>query len=50
MQLTGAEIICECLLEQGVDTVFGWDGGFILLLSACAVTVVLMLFCKENRL
>ena len=29
---------------------FGWDGGFILLLSACAVTVVLMLFCKENRL
>ena len=23
MQLTGAEIICECLLEQGVDTVFG---------------------------
>ena len=28
---------------------FGWDGGFILLLSACAVTVVLMLFCKENR-
>ena len=29
---------------------FGWDGGFILLLSACAVTVVLMLVCKENRL
>lgn len=29
---------------------FGWDGGFILLLSACVVTVVLMLFCKENRL
>ena len=29
---------------------FGWDGGFILLLSACAVTFVLMLFCKENRL
>ena len=28
---------------------FGWDGGFILLPSACAVTVVLMLFCKENR-
>ena len=28
---------------------FGWDGGFILLLSAFAVTVVLMLFCKENR-
>lgn len=28
---------------------FGWDGGFILLLAACAVTVVLMLFCKEGR-
>ena len=27
MQLTGAEIICECLLEQGVDTVFGYPGG-----------------------
>ena len=23
MQLTGAEIIVECLKEQGVDTVFG---------------------------
>ncbi|WP_300132990.1 glycerol-3-phosphate transporter [uncultured Barnesiella sp.] len=28
---------------------FGWDGGFFLLLGACAVTVVLMLFCKEDR-
>ena len=28
---------------------FGWDGGFFLLLAACAVTVVLMLFCKEGR-
>ena len=27
MQLTGAEIICECLIEQGVDTVFGYPGG-----------------------
>ncbi|MBQ1507522.1 MAG: biosynthetic-type acetolactate synthase large subunit [Ruminococcus sp.] len=27
MILTGAEIICECLLEQGVDTVFGYPGG-----------------------
>ena len=27
MQLSGAEIICECLLEQGVDTVFGYPGG-----------------------
>ena len=28
---------------------FGWNGGFILLLAACAVTVVLMLFCKEGN-
>ena len=30
MKLTGAEIIAECLLEQGVDTVFGYPGGAIL--------------------
>ena len=30
MQLTGADIIIECLLEQGVDTVFGYPGGAIL--------------------
>lgn len=27
MKLTGADIICECLVEQGVDTVFGYPGG-----------------------
>ena len=30
MQLTGAQIIIECLKEQGVDTVFGYPGGAIL--------------------
>lgn len=30
MQMTGAEIIIECLKEQGVDTVFGYPGGQIL--------------------
>ena len=30
MMLTGSEIICECLIEQGVDTVFGYPGGTIL--------------------
>ena len=30
MQLTGAEIVVECLIEQGVDTVFGYPGGAIL--------------------
>ena len=30
MQLTGSEILVECLKEQGVDTVFGYPGGAIL--------------------
>ena len=30
MQLTGAQIIMECLLEQGADTIFGYPGGQIM--------------------
>ena len=30
MKRTGAEIIMECLLEQGVDTIFGYPGGAVL--------------------
>ncbi len=30
MKLTGAQILIECLLEQGVDTVFGYPGGTVL--------------------
>ncbi len=29
MQLTGSQVIIECLKEQGVDTVFGYPGGAI---------------------
>ena len=29
-EITGAEIVIECLKEQGVDTVFGYPGGTIL--------------------
>ena len=29
-QLTGDQIVLECLKEQGVDTVFGYPGGAIL--------------------
>ncbi|BCN32028.1 biosynthetic-type acetolactate synthase large subunit [Anaeromicropila herbilytica] len=29
-ELTGSEIVIECLKEQGVDTVFGYPGGSIL--------------------
>lgn len=30
MKLSGAQILIECLLEQGVDTVFGYPGGAVL--------------------
>ena len=30
MQMTGAKIIMECLLEQGVDTILGYTGGTLL--------------------
>ncbi len=30
MELNGSQIVLECLLEQGVDTVFGYPGGSIL--------------------
>lgn len=30
MQLTGARILIECLLEQSVDTIFGYPGGSVL--------------------
>ena len=28
MLLNGSEILIECLKEQGVDTVFGYPGGY----------------------
>lgn len=30
MKLTGSEIFCEVLVEQGVDTLFGYPGGAVL--------------------
>ena len=30
MELNGSQIVLECLLEQGVDTVFGYPGGAVL--------------------
>jgi acetolactate synthase-1/2/3 large subunit len=29
-KLTGADILVECLKEQGVDTIFGYPGGYVL--------------------
>ena len=31
MQISGAKILMECLLEQGVDTIFGYPGGAIII-------------------
>ena len=31
MQIPGAKILMECLLEQGVDTIFGYPGGAIII-------------------
>ena len=30
MKLNGSDVIIECLLEQGVDTIFGYPGGAVL--------------------
>lgn len=30
MKLNGSQILMECLLEQSVDTVFGYPGGSVL--------------------
>lgn len=30
MELTGSQILIECLKEQGVNTIFGYPGGAIL--------------------
>lgn len=43
MKLTGARIVIECLLEHGVDTVFGYPGGAIL-------NVYDELFLNEKRI
>ena len=30
MKMTASQVVMECLLEQGVDTGFGYPGGTIL--------------------
>ena len=30
MKLSGSEIIVKCLIEQGVDVIFGYPGGAVL--------------------
>ena len=30
MKLTGAQILCESLIKEGVDVIFGYPGGIVL--------------------
>jgi len=30
MELTGAQILLECLLKEGVDVIFGFPGGAVI--------------------
>ena len=30
MRINGSRVVIECLVEQGVDTIFGYPGGAIL--------------------
>jgi acetolactate synthase I/II/III large subunit len=30
MKLNGAQILCECLIKEGVDTIFGYPGGKVI--------------------
>ncbi|HZH92609.1 MAG TPA: thiamine pyrophosphate-binding protein, partial [Tissierellaceae bacterium] len=30
MKLTGADVVMECLLREGVDTIFGYPGGAVI--------------------
>ena len=43
MKITGSQIVMECLVEQGVDTVFGYPGGAIL-------NIYDELYKNENRI
>ena len=42
-KISGSEIVIECLKEQGVDIVFGYPGGAILILSTYQPLVPLRL-------
>ena len=43
MKLNGSQIIIESLIEQGVDTVFGYPGG-------CILNVYDELYKNSNRI
>ncbi|HAH86402.1 MAG TPA: hypothetical protein DCL60_03410, partial [Armatimonadetes bacterium] len=35
MKLTGAQALLECLKREGVDTIFGYPGGYVIPLYDC---------------
>ena len=39
MKLTGAQMVCESLIREGVDTMFGIPGGAILPVSYTHLTL-----------
>ena len=44
MKLTGSEIVAECLIEQGVDTVFGYPGGTIFMMHCISIKIRFTIF------
>ena len=52
-QLTGAQIIIECLLRENVDVVFGYPGGAILptydALYEYRVSAFIMCWCGTSK-
>ena len=53
MRMTGAEIIVNCLMEQDVDTVFGFPGGYVIniydVLYSCQDKIQHILTCHEQN-
>ena len=53
MRMTGAEIIVNCLMEQDVDTVFGFPGGYVIniydALYSCQDKIQHILTCHEQN-
>ncbi len=44
-ELTGSQVIIECLKEQGVDTVFGYPGGAILNVMTSSTSIRRLSMC-----
>jgi acetolactate synthase-1/2/3 large subunit len=47
MKLDGSQIIVKCLIEQGVDVIFGYPGGAVLNIYDAVSDLIL---CKKGKL